>query len=60
MPATPSLIAALVACLSGFAVIRTVRYITANGLNLQSGGGWVVLLALEMTVNLSAVGVALS
>ena len=60
MPATHSLIAALVAAASGYAVVRTGRTMMAHSIDLQDGGGWAALLILEVCVSFAAVGVALS
>jgi hypothetical protein len=60
MPATRSLIAALIAAISGFAVMRTGRTMMRNGVELQDGGGWAALLITEVCVSFAAVGVALS
>jgi hypothetical protein len=60
MPATRSLIAALTAAISGFAVMRTGRTMMRNGVELQDGGGWAALLITEVCVSFAAVGVALS
>jgi hypothetical protein len=57
---TRSLIAALVAAISGFAVVRTGRAMTRNGVEVQDGGGWAALLITEVCVSFAAVGVALS
>lgn len=60
MPATSSLLAALVAALSGFAVVRTGKTMMRDGVDLQDGGGWAALLIAEICVNFAAVGFALS
>ena len=60
MPATSSLLAALVAALSGFAVVRTGKTMMRDGVELQDGGGWAALLIAEICVNFAAVGFALS
>ncbi len=60
MPETVSLIAALVAAVSGYAVVRTGRTMMGNGIELQDGGGWAALLITEVCVSIAAVGVALS
>ncbi len=60
VPPMQSLIAALVASISGYAVVRTGGAMMRSGVSVQDGGSWTVLLILEMTVNLAAVGVALS
>ena len=60
MPTTRSLIAALVAAISGFAVVRTGRATMRDGVDLQDGGGWAALLIAEVCVSFAAVGVALS
>jgi len=60
MPATRSLIAALVAAISGYAVVRTGGSMMRNGIELQDGGGWAALIIAEACVSFAAVGVALS
>ena len=60
MPATQSLVAALVAALSGFAVVRTGKAMMREGMETQDGGGWAALLIAEVCGNFAAVGVALS
>ena len=60
MPATRSLIAALIAALSGYAVVRTGQSMMREGIDLQDGGGWAALLIAEVCVSFAAVGVALS
>ncbi len=60
MPATQSLLAALVAALSGFAVVRTGKAMMRDGVGIQDGGGWAALLIAEVFVNVTAVAVALS
>ena len=60
MPHTQTLVAALIAAISGYAVVRTGGAMMRSGVGVQDGGSWTVMLILEMTVNLAAVGVALS
>ena len=60
MPSTQALIAALVAAVSGYAVVRTGRTMLGTGVDLLDGGGWAALLVLEACVSFGAVGVALS
>jgi len=60
MPATKSLVAALVAALSGFAVVRTGKAMMRDGVGIQDGGGWAALLIAEVCVSFTAVAVALS
>jgi len=60
MPATKSLLAALVAAISGFAVVRTGKAMMHDGIGIQDGGGWAALLIAEVCVSCAAVGVALS
>jgi hypothetical protein len=60
MPATRSLIAALVAAISGYAVVRTGKSMMRNGIDVQDGGGWAALLIAEVCVSFTAVGFALS
>lgn len=60
MPATRSLIAALIAAISGFAVVRTARAMMRTGVEVQDGGGWAAILITEVCVSFTAVAVALS
>ena len=60
MPATKSLLAALVAAISGFAVVRTGKAMMRDGVEIQDGGGWAALLIAEVCVSFAAVGVALA
>jgi hypothetical protein len=60
MSGTRSLLAALVAALSGFAVVRTGKSMMRDGVEIQDGGGWAALLIAELCVNFAAVGVALA
>jgi hypothetical protein len=60
VPATRSVIAALVAAASGYAVIRTGRSMMGAGVELQDGGGWAALLITEVCVTFTAVAVALA
>jgi hypothetical protein len=60
VPSTVSLIAALVAAISGYTVVRTGRSMMGAGVDIQDGGTWTALLILEITVNFAAVGVAIS
>ena len=60
MPSGQSLIAVLVAAISGYAVVRTGRTMMGNGIELQDGGGWAALLIIEVCVSLAAVCVALA
>jgi hypothetical protein len=60
MPAMKSLVAALVAALSGFAVVRTGKAMMREGVDIQDGGGWAALLIAEVCVSFTAVAVALS
>lgn len=57
---THQLVAAFVAAVSAYAVVRTARYMSANAIELGYAGGWAALVLLEVTVNLSALGVAIS
>ncbi len=59
MPATRSLIAALIAAISGFAVMRTGSAMMRNGVDMQDGGGWAAILIAEVCVSFAAVAVAL-
>lgn len=60
MPAMKSLVAAVVAALSGFAVVRTGKAMMREGVDIQDGGGWAALLIAEVCVSFTAVAVALS
>jgi hypothetical protein len=60
MPATTSLLAALIAAISGFGVVRTGQSMMRTGIEIQDGGGWAALLIAEVCVSFAAVGVALS
>jgi hypothetical protein len=60
MPDTRSLVAALVAALAGYAVVRTGRTMMRSGVELEDGGGWAALLITEICVSFAAVAVALS
>jgi len=60
MPTTKSLVAALVAALSGFAVVRTGKAMMREGIEIQDGGGWAALLIAEVCITFTAVAVALS
>ena len=60
MPAMRSLIAALIAAISGFAVVRTGGAMMRNGVDLQEGGGWAAIVITEVCVSFAAVAVALS
>lgn len=60
MPSHRALIAALVAAVSGYAVLRTGRAMVDGGLAIEDGGGWVALMIAEVSCSLAAVAVALS
>ena len=60
MPATKSLLAALIAAISGYAVVRTGKAMMREGIDIQDGGGWAALLIAEVCVSFTAVAVALS
>ena len=60
MPATKSLLAALIAAISGYAVVRTGKAMMHAGVEIQDGGGWAALLIAEVCVSFTAVAVALS
>ena len=60
MPSQRALIAALVAAVSGFAVIRTGRTMMDQGVGLDVGGGWAALLIAEVCCSFAAVAVAMS
>ena len=59
MPSSRALVAALVAALSGYAVVRTGRAMMRSGVQLEDGGGWAALLIAEICVSFAAVAVAL-
>jgi hypothetical protein len=60
MPATKTLLAVLIAAISGFAVVRTGQSMMRDGTEIQDGGGWAALLITEVCVSFAAVGIALS
>ena len=55
-----SLIAALVAAASGYAVVRTARTLMHNGDTLADGGGWTALILTETMISLGAAAFAVS
>jgi hypothetical protein len=60
MPTQRSLIAALVACLAGYAVIRHSRSMIHNGVTAADGGGWTAVIMTEAIACFGAVAVALA
>jgi hypothetical protein len=60
MPSVPVLIAIVVACLSGWATRFHCRMLMGQGMGMADGGGFAVLILLEFTACMSAVGVALN
>ena len=60
MPTQRALIAALIAALSGYAVVRTARTMVDGGVTVEDGGGWAALLIAEVCCSFAAVAVALS
>ncbi|RDI75164.1 hypothetical protein Gocc_0962 [Gaiella occulta] len=60
MAAHTAPIAALVALVSGWAVIRHCRAMLHSGVSLEDGGGWTAVILAETVVCLTAVAVALS
>jgi hypothetical protein len=60
VPRQRSLIAALVACLSGYAVIRHSRSMIHNGVTANDGGGWTAVIMTEAIACFAAVAVALA
>ncbi len=54
-----ALIAALVAAVSGFALVRTGRTMMHQGIGIEEGGGWAALLIAEVCCSFAAVAVAL-
>jgi hypothetical protein len=60
MPSHRALIAALVASVSGYAVLRTARGMVDGGFSIEDGGGWAALLIAEICCSVTAVAVALS
>ena len=60
MPSQRALIAALVAAVSGFAVVRTASAMVDGGFTIEDGGGWAALLIAEVCCSFAAVAVALS
>jgi len=55
-----ALIAALVAAVSGYAVVRTARAMVDGGVTVDDGGGWAALLIAEVCCSSAAIAVALS
>jgi hypothetical protein len=60
MPSHRALIAALIAAVSGYAVVRTARAMVDGGIGVEDGGGWAALLIAEVCCSFAAVAVALS
>lgn len=58
--AHPAAIAAFVALLSGWGIVHQARSMLFNGVGVQDGGGFAVIVLVETGVFLSAVSVALS
>lgn len=56
----PSAVAALIALFSGWGVVHQARSMFFNGVGVQDGGGFAVLVLVETGVFLAAVSVALS
>jgi hypothetical protein len=60
MPDTASLIAALVAAVSGFAVIHHGKALMFHSTSLQDGGGWTAIILAETMISLGAAAFAIS
>ena len=60
LPADRALVALLVAAVAGYAMLRHAKHMIWSGVTLGDGGGWAVLVLLEFSVALGALGVALS
>jgi hypothetical protein len=60
MPAQRALIAALIAALSGYAVVHHGRKMMHEGIGLEDGGGWTAILITEVLCCFSAVAAALA
>jgi len=60
MPSQRILVAALVAAVSGLAVVRTAGAMVDEGFTVEDGGGWAALLIAEVCSMFAAVAVALS
>ncbi len=55
-----SLVALIVALLSGWAAIRLARKMTFEGVGIEDGGGYTALLLTALMITLAAASVALS
>jgi hypothetical protein len=60
VPATVSLIAMLVAAISGWGVVHHGKALMFNGTTLQDGGGWTAIILVETMISLGAAAFALS
>jgi hypothetical protein len=60
MPSTLSLVAALVAAVSGWGVVHHGRALMFNGTTLQDGGGWTAIILTETMISLGAAAFAIS
>jgi hypothetical protein len=60
VPTQRALIAALIAALSGYAVVRHGRKMMHEGIGLEDGGGWTAILIAEVLCCFSAVAAALA
>ena len=60
MPSTITLIAALVAAVSGWGLVHHGRVLVDNGDTLSNGGGWTAIILVETTISLGAAAFAIS
>jgi hypothetical protein len=58
MTVSPTLVAMLVASLTGWGIVRHCKAVLNNGIGFADGGGWAVILLVETMVFLAAVNVA--
>lgn len=59
-PSQRSLVAVLIATGGMWAMLRHSRRMLREGVSLEDGGGWTVLILSEFLVAMTALGVALS
>lgn len=60
MPDTMTLIAALIAAISGWGVVHHGKSLMHNGDSLSNGGGWTAIILAETMISLSAAAFAIS
>jgi hypothetical protein len=58
MTVSPTLIAMLVASLTGLGIVRHCKTVLNNGIGFADGGGWAVILLVETMVFLAAINFA--